>query len=104
MTEPQRLTDDETVTLLQSLPGWSLAQGGHTIKKTFAFKDFSSAFGFMARVAVQAEKLDHHPEWFNVYGRVDVTLTTHSASGLTHLDEKLARKMEQAATHTGLKP
>ena len=83
---------------LESLPGWSLAGGTReAISRTFVFPDFNAAFGFMTRAALHAEKLDHHPEWFNVYNKVDVTLTTHSAGGLTELDFKLAGKMDKAA-------
>jgi 4a-hydroxytetrahydrobiopterin dehydratase len=79
------------------LSGWSAAQGRDAICKQFKFKDFNAAFGFMSRVALMAEKLDHHPEWSNVYNRVDVVLTTHSAGGVTELDVKLAQFMDEAA-------
>ena len=75
---------------LPQLPGWTMVEGRNAIFKSFKFKNFTRAFGFMTEVALIAEKIDHHPEWFNVYARVDVTLTTHSAGGITELDLKLA--------------
>lgn len=74
-----------------------LAEDGKSISKTFKFGSFVEAFGFMAQSALSAEKLNHHPEWFNVYSRVDVTLNTHDAGGLTELDFKLAKAMDKAA-------
>lgn len=82
---------------LAQLDGWAAAEGREAICKSFRFKDFNEAFGFMARVALMAEKLDHHPEWFNVYNRVEVTLATHDAGGVTELDVRLARFMDGAA-------
>ncbi|WP_419319702.1 4a-hydroxytetrahydrobiopterin dehydratase [Caulobacter sp. ErkDOM-E] len=83
------------------LSGWSAAPAsaphGDAITKTFKFADFNAAFGFMTRVALMADKLDHHPEWFNVYNRVEVLLTTHDADGVTELDVTLARFMDAAA-------
>jgi 4a-hydroxytetrahydrobiopterin dehydratase len=79
------------------LPGWRVADGRDALQKTFKFKDFSEAFGFMARAALVAEKMDHHPEWSNVWNRVEVTLSTHSAGGLTELDVKLAEAMDRIA-------
>ncbi len=73
--------------------GWNQVEGRDAIAKTFHFKTFIAAFGWMTRVAMHAEKLNHHPEWFNVYNRVEVVLTTHDAGGLTELDVKLARRM-----------
>jgi 4a-hydroxytetrahydrobiopterin dehydratase len=84
--------------IMQQLSGWSILQGRSAILKSFKFKSFGQAFGFMAEVALTAEKMDHHPEWFNVYSRVDVTLTTHSAGGVTDLDIKLAKAMDAAAS------
>lgn len=78
MPEP-RLTGDQIATLLASHPEWALARDGKAIERRFEFVDFSAAFGFMSRVALLAEKHDHHPEWFNVYNRVEITLTTHDA-------------------------
>ena len=79
------------------LNGWSEVKGRDAISKKFVFADFNEAFGFMARVALMAEKLDHHPEWSNVYKTVDVTLSTHDAGGLTELDIKLAEAMDKFA-------
>ncbi|MTI08199.1 MULTISPECIES: 4a-hydroxytetrahydrobiopterin dehydratase [Curvivirga] len=74
--------------------GWILEDDGNAINKTFKFKNFSEAFGFMTRVAIRAEKINHHPEWFNVYNRVEVRLTTHDTGGLSELDQKLAKYMD----------
>lgn len=89
-----RLTDAERDTLLADLPDWTLRADGLAIERTFKFGDFSAAWGFMNRVALYAEKADHHPEWFNVYNRVEVTLTTHDADGLSSRDDAMARAME----------
>ncbi len=80
------------------LDGWRSAEGRDAIIKQFRFKDFNAAFGFMSRVALYAEKADHHPEWFNVYNRVDVTLATHDAGGVTEKDVALAQFMDKAAS------
>ena len=80
---------------LAALEGWTLAEDGGSIKRTFSFDDFSEAFAFMTRVALAAEAMDHHPDWSNVYNTVDVTLNTHDAGGLTALDFKLAGKMNR---------
>jgi 4a-hydroxytetrahydrobiopterin dehydratase len=93
----ERLSGPERATALSALSGWSELSGRDAIAKSFKFKTFSEAFGFMARVALAAEKLDHHPEWTNVYNKVDVVLSTHSAGGLTELDIKLAQKMDRIA-------
>lgn len=89
-----RLSEHERAEALSSLEGWSLVEGREAITKTFAFADFNAAFGFMTRVALVAEKLDHHPEWSNVYRKVTVTLTTHDAKGLTRRDVALAQAMD----------
>ena len=86
-----RLSDTERDTALASLPDWQLREDGLAISRRFMFKDFSEAFAFMTRVALLAEKADHHPEWANVWNRVDVTLTTHDAGGLSQRDAKMAR-------------
>ncbi len=83
--------------LLAELEGWAEVHNRDAITKTFQFKSFNQAWGWMSRVALVAEKMDHHPEWTNVYGRVEVTLSTHSAGGVTELDMALARKMEAFA-------
>lgn len=77
--------------------GWTPVEGRDAAVKAFKFEDFNEAFGFMTRVALAAEKADHHPEWFNVYNRVEITLTTHDASGLSERDVALARFIEAAA-------
>jgi 4a-hydroxytetrahydrobiopterin dehydratase len=82
---------------LDELQGWKAVRDGRAIEKQFVFRDFRQAFGFMTECALAAEKLDHHPEWSNVYKKVDVTLTTHSAGGVTELDFKLAVLMDLAA-------
>ena len=82
---------------VQSLDGWREVEGRDAIAKTFRFKSFNHAWGFMSRVALKAEQMNHHPEWFNVYNRVEVTLATHDAGGLTELDVTLARFMDRAA-------
>ncbi len=82
---------------LVELSGWVLAADGLSISKTFKFRNFVEAFGFMTESALAAEKFNHHPEWFNVYSRVEVKLTTHDAGGLTDHDIKLAKAMEKAA-------
>ena len=82
---------------LGKLNGWSEVSGRDAISKKFVFKDFNAAFGFMTRAALVAEKMDHHPEWFNVYKTVEVTLSTHDAGGVTELDVKLAGEMDKLA-------
>ncbi len=94
MTRPAKIGAEAA---LGQLPGWSAAPDRDAIVKTFKFADFNAAFGWMTRVALAAEKLDHHPEWFNVYSRVEVTLATHDADGVTELDVELARIMDAAA-------
>jgi 4a-hydroxytetrahydrobiopterin dehydratase len=74
--------------------GWKKAEDRSALQKSFSFSNFNEAFGFMTRVALKAEKMDHHPEWFNVYNRVDITLSTHDAGGITELDFKLAEFMD----------
>ena len=94
----EKLTEAERRDALSALAGWVRAEALDAIHKSFRFADFSEAFGFMARVALAAEAMDHHPEWFNVYNRVDVTLSTHDAGGLTQKDVELARRMDAIAT------
>jgi 4a-hydroxytetrahydrobiopterin dehydratase len=93
----QTLSPQERQAALTNLPQWQLVAGRDAITRSFRFKDFNAAFGFMTRAALVAEKLDHHPEWFNVYNKVDVTLSTHDAGGLTALDVKLATTMDAIA-------
>ena len=95
------LTEAERSAAMAGLPAWALSREGKAIARTFTFADFVEAFGFMTRVALLAEKADHHPEWFNVYNRVDVTLTTHDAEGVTELDVKLAKIMDATAQALG---
>ena len=83
--------------LEQTLPGWSNVKGRDAIKKSFKFADFNAAFAFMTKVALAAEKSDHHPEWFNVYNKVDVTLSTHDAGGVSARDVKLAKFIDSVA-------
>ncbi len=93
----QKLTGEARKTALSRLKGWSEVPGRDAITRKFVFADFNAAFGFMTRVALVAEKLDHHPEWFNVYKTVEVTLSTHDAGGLTERDVKLAEAMDKLA-------
>ncbi len=83
--------------IAQRLPEWKMADGRDAITRTFKFKDFNAAFGFMTRAALVAEQMNHHPEWLNVWNRVDVTLSTHDAGGLTERDLKLAEAMDLIA-------
>jgi 4a-hydroxytetrahydrobiopterin dehydratase len=92
-----RLTGDERARLLGELQGWREAEGRDAIEKSFTFPDFNAAFGFMSRVALMAEKMDHHPEWSNVYNRVEVTLSTHDAGGLSGRDITLAKFIDGLA-------
>lgn len=93
----QKLDAEQRKEGLAALEGWQDVAGRDAITKTFTFKDFNAAFGFMARVALTAEKMDHHPEWKNVYRTVEVTLSTHDAGGLTARDLKLAAAMDAIA-------
>jgi 4a-hydroxytetrahydrobiopterin dehydratase len=92
MAFDKKITGDRLAAAVQKLPGWSLDQG--KLHRTFQFKDFANAFGFMASVAVRAEAMNHHPEWRNVYKTVEVWLTTHDQGGVTDLDLKLAAVMD----------
>ncbi len=83
---------------LAELTGWNQVEGRDAIEKSFKFKSFSEAWGFMSRVALAAEKLNHHPEWFNVYNRVDILLSTHDCGGLSELDVKLAKRIDAYAS------
>jgi 4a-hydroxytetrahydrobiopterin dehydratase len=93
----QKLTADARKAALAKLKGWSDVPGRDAITRKFAFKDFREAFAFMNKVADVANEMDHHPEWFNVYKTVEVTLSTHDAGGLTELDIKLAETMDKLA-------
>lgn len=92
-----RLTEAQITAALGTLPGWARVDGREALCKTFHFPDFNAAFAFMTRVALKAEKMDHHPEWFNVYNRVEIVLSTHDAGGLTPRDLELAAFAEACA-------
>jgi 4a-hydroxytetrahydrobiopterin dehydratase len=97
MANRSKLDEEARKALPAQLPGWRMAEGRDAIQRTFEFKDFNAAFGFMTRAALVAEKMNHHPEWFNVWNRVEVTLSTHDAGGLTELDVRLALAMDRIA-------
>ncbi len=90
----EKLSATERAGLLATLPAWQLVEGRDAITRSFRFKDFSEAWGFMARVALLAEAQDHHPEWFNVWNRVEITLSTHDAGGLSARDVRLAKAID----------
>jgi 4a-hydroxytetrahydrobiopterin dehydratase len=98
----ERLSAEVRTSALKQLPGWTEAPGREAIARTFTFKDFNEAFGFMSRVALVAEKSDHHPEWRNVYKTVEVVLATHDAGGVTALDIELAKAMNAIARQLGV--
>jgi 4a-hydroxytetrahydrobiopterin dehydratase len=95
---PTRLTDAERATLAGKLPGWSLVDGRDAIMRSFQFRDFSEAWGFMNRVALLAESQNHHPDWSNVWSRVRIELSTHDAGGLTDNDVRLAQAINALLT------
>ena len=90
----KKLEGEARATELKNLPDWEMVEGRDAIKKTFTFKDFNEAYGFMTRVALKADQMDHHPEWSNVYNRVEINLITHSEGGITKLDTELAKKID----------
>ncbi|MGB7287201.1 MAG: 4a-hydroxytetrahydrobiopterin dehydratase [Salaquimonas sp.] len=90
-----KLDQAQRTQFLDEMNEWKMVDGRDAISRSFKFKSFNAAFGFMSRVAIMAEKLNHHPEWFNVYNRVDVTLTTHDVDGLSDLDVKMAKFIDQ---------
>jgi 4a-hydroxytetrahydrobiopterin dehydratase len=94
---PEKLDPAARAAIAQRLPAWSLVAGRDALQRTFAFRDFNEAFGFMARVALLAERMDHHPEWSNVWNKVTVTLSTHAVGGLSERDLKLAEAMDAIA-------
>jgi 4a-hydroxytetrahydrobiopterin dehydratase len=94
---PEKLDAAARTTALNNLAAWEEVDGRDAIHRTYEFKDFKEAWAFMSKVAEAADEMDHHPEWFNVYNKVDVTLSSHDAGGLTELDIKLARKMDEFA-------
>ena len=93
----KKLSKVEVTKKLKKLAGWKLVKGRNAITKIFKFKDFTEAFGWMTSMALYAEKKDHHPEWFNVYSTVEVTLSTHDAGGVTNLDTDMAREMNRTS-------
>lgn len=93
----QKLSDTQIDTELQNLDGWGRDPDRSAIQKSFKFNDFTKAWAFMSRVALVAEKINHHPEWFNVYNRVDITLSTHDVGGLSDLDIKMAKAVDEIA-------
>ncbi len=93
----KKLSKTEVTNKLKRLSGWKLVKGRNAITKTFKFKNFTEAFGWMTSMALYAEKKDHHPEWFNVYSTVEVTLSTHDAGGVTNLDLDMAREMNRTS-------
>jgi len=97
----ERLSAEARKSALQGIPGWSEVSGREAIARTFTFKDFNEAFGFMSRAALVAEKNDHHPEWRNVYRTVEVLLSTHDAGGVTQRDIDLAKAMNAIAFQLG---
>ena len=94
MSRPEKIDAEAAVA---QLAGWDAVEGRDAIAKTFRFADFNAAFGWMAQVALMAEKLDHHPEWFNVYNRVEVLLATHDVDGVSELDVRMATFMDEVA-------
>lgn len=96
----EKLTPEARNAFLAANSGWEEVEGRDAVQKTFVFNDFNHAWGFMTRVALAAEKADHHPEWFNVYNKVIITLTTHDADGLSERDVRLAEIIENAARTT----
>ena len=98
----ERLSAEARKAALNGLPGWNEVAGREAIARTFTFKDFNEAFGFMSRAALVAEKRDHHPEWRNVYKTVEVVLATHEAGGVTALDVDLAKAMNAIASQLGV--
>lgn len=97
----KKLDPASRAAFLKEFPRWREVEGTDALARRFRFADFNRAFGFMTRVALVAEKLDHHPEWFNVYGTIDVTLSTHDAGGVTAKDVEMAKAMEEFAAAAG---
>ncbi|WP_259781131.1 4a-hydroxytetrahydrobiopterin dehydratase [Aestuariispira ectoiniformans] len=94
---PVKLTAEERTNALTELGEWDEVEGRNAIRREVTFRNFNEAFGFMSRVALKAEQMNHHPEWFNVYNRVDITLSTHDCNGLSELDVKMAKFIDKAA-------
>jgi 4a-hydroxytetrahydrobiopterin dehydratase len=95
----EKLSADALSRLLAAHPAWAIADGGSAMQRTLKFADFNEAFGFMTRVAIKAQEMDHHPAWSNVYGTVEITLSTHTVNGLTERDAKLAEFIDSIAAH-----
>ncbi|ALP61532.1 4a-hydroxytetrahydrobiopterin dehydratase [Paraburkholderia caribensis] len=93
----QKLSSEQRATQIAQLDGWQSVEGRDAIKRQLRFADFNEAFGFMTRVAIKAQEMDHHPEWFNVYSNVEITLSTHEANGITERDIRLARFIDEIA-------
>jgi len=102
MSQHDKLTDQERSAALADLQGWSMADHRDAIQRRFVFKNFNAAFGFMTRVAMEAEKQDHHPEWSNVYRTVDIVLTSHDVKGLSQRDITLAGVIDELAIASGV--
>ena len=96
-----KLSAEQRASLSGLLPSWELTEGRDAVSRRFVFEDFTQAWGFMSEVALIAERMNHHPEWFNVYRTVEVTLSTHDAGGLTDLDLSLAQALDRAAARRG---
>ncbi|WP_428983503.1 4a-hydroxytetrahydrobiopterin dehydratase [Paraburkholderia phymatum] len=94
----QKLSSNDRATQVAQLNGWQNVEGRDAITRQFKFADFNEAFGFMTRVAIKAQEMDHHPEWFNVYSNVEITLSTHDANGITERDIRLARFIDEVAS------
>jgi 4a-hydroxytetrahydrobiopterin dehydratase len=95
----QKLSSEARTAQLKQLDGWEATEGRDAIHRQLQFADFNEAFGFMTRVAIKAQQMDHHPEWSNVYNKVDITLSTHDANGLTERDIELAKFIDEAGKH-----
>jgi len=93
----EKLSSEQRATQIAQLDGWQNVEARDAIKRQFKFADFNEAFGFMTRVAIKAQEMDHHPEWFNVYSNVEITLSTHDANGITERDIRLARFIDEIA-------
>nr|WP_276314507.1 4a-hydroxytetrahydrobiopterin dehydratase [Paraburkholderia terrae] len=93
----EKLSSEQRATQIAQLDGWQNVEGRDAIKRQLKFADFNEAFGFMTRVAIKAQEMDHHPEWFNVYSNVEITLSTHDANGITERDIRLARFIDEIA-------
>lgn len=98
---PETLSGADCERLLATVPGWTLSDDGTSVSANLEFANFADAWGFMSEIAIEADKLDHHPEWSNVYNRVSITLTTHDAGGLTARDQALADKIAAALERRG---